>query len=177
MEDRKERSAFGLREVGEDLQDLSQAALNLASDLFQLGSRIVTLPFRLLPEETQIHLGEAAREAGYAVQSLFDEAINAGSRAIQGLNEGFANMSDQANDDDSEDLIIVYEEIVVDEAASNEAGSSNDEASVAAASEDSSNQSADLGSIEAATDGRSGGSDIESSGSEGGFEGERGESF
>lgn len=116
MEERNDqRTPSSLRDVGEDLQDLGQSTVNLLNDLWRLGVGVITLPLRLLPDETRQHLTLAAREAGYAVQTFFDAAAEEGARAVRGASESLARMGEQDSDEDEDDEIIIYEEITIND--------------------------------------------------------------
>lgn len=119
-------SGLGLHELTEDLQDLGQVTVNLAGDLLQLATAIITLPFQLLPDDTRSHLKNAAREAGQLAQSLVEGTISAVNEGVQQFNRGLRDNL-PASDEAASGAGIIEEEPVElgDTSSSDGAGRQN----------------------------------------------------
>ncbi len=112
-DNRSQRSSLGLRELAEDVQDLGQVGINIVGDLLQLAGAIITLPFQLLPRDTRTHLKGAAREAGMAAQSVFEETVNAVNAGVQKVNSGLRGVATDQTQSDADDDPIIIEETTV----------------------------------------------------------------
>lgn len=105
------RSGLGLHELGEDLQDLGQVTVNLATDLMQVLGAVIKLPFLLLPEETRSHLKAAAREAGLAAQAVVEGTVSMMNERVQQFNQNLRDTANPAHDE-LDDSIVIEDEPV-----------------------------------------------------------------